>query len=538
MNAEDQATLAAALLNPSVYGLAAERVQRLETHISYIFLAGPYAYKVKKAVALGFLDFRTLQSRRHYCAEELRLNRRLAPTLYLDIVAITGSPERPVIEGGGPAIEYAVKMRRFSQEQLLDALLARRQLSPAHIDQLAAVLADFHTRADIASAADAFGTPAAISQPALENFAPLRAALADAEDLPGLDVLERWTADQCQALDAVIRERKQAGFVRECHGDFHLGNIALVDGEVTLFDCLEFSANLRWIDVMSEVAFLVMDLHDKKRPDLAHRFLNRYLEITGDYAGLRVLRFYVVYRALVRAKIHALRANQPDVIAAQKARSLAEARGYIALASEWARRFAPAILITHGLSGSGKTTQTQALLESAGAVRVRSDVERKRLLDMPALARTGSRVGEGAYAAKATSLTYGRLAEVAKTIAEAGYPAIIDATFLERAQRDAFAQLAQARSVPFLILDFVAAEATLRARIIERQRRQQDASEADIAVLEHQLRIQEPLQTEELTFVVPYPSEQRRGDAEARASWAAVLSRLAQDATRTGASVV
>lgn len=526
MNLQDQTKLAAALLDPAVYGPTVDEVEKLETHISYVLLAGPHVYKIKKAVDLGFLDFRTLSARHFYCQEELRLNRRLAPTLYLGVIPIAGSIEHPVLGGDGPAIEYAVKMRRFPQDQMLNRLLADGRLTPAHIDELAAKTAAFHAAVAVASSHDAYGTPEAVAQPALENFTQIEASEDALLERADLDFLRNWTEQQCRSLHAVFAARKAADFVRECHGDFHLRNIALVDGAVTPFDCIEFSENLRWIDVMNEVAFLVMDLHDKQRPDLARRFLNGYLEITGDYEGLRVLRFYVVYRALVRAKIHWLRAHQQGVTANQRSALLAQYRAHIALAKEQTQAASPAVLITHGVSGSGKTTATQPLLELIGAVRVRSDIERKRLHRLKPQARTGSRIGQDAYSADATALTYRRLLGLARSIVEAGYTVIVDATFLAHAQRGDFRRLAEALGARFLILDFGADEATLRARIVEREKQHADASEADIAVLEHQLRTEEPLQPEEQSVSVRYEFKGQVSDAEPRKLWAAAVERL------------
>ncbi|MBI3898906.1 MAG: AAA family ATPase [Gammaproteobacteria bacterium] len=520
----DQGQLVASLHELLLYDHAADGgVELLQTHISYVFLVGSFAYKIKKAIDLGFLDFRTLSARKFYCEEELRLNRRTAPGLYVDVIAISGTADHPVLGGSGPAIEYAVKMRRFSQEHLLGRLLTRGELTPAHIDQLAERIATLHASASTASADDMYGTPSAIEQPALENFRQLKTTLSGSSELADLDSLEQWTNFQHQVLQAELGERKRTGFVRECHGDCHLGNVALVDGQVTLFDCLEFSANLRWIDVMNEVAFVVMDLQDRRRTDLAQRLLNRYLDITGDYEGLRVLRFYGVYRALVRAKVHALRTHQSNVSPPEKTRLLGQCRGYIALAKQQTIAPPPMLMITHGFSGTGKTTCTQPLLEAIGAVRIRSDVERKRQHGMPALAHTTSAVGAGIYSADDSGLTYERLLDLAHAIIESGYSVIVDATFLKRAQRDPFRDMAQAARVPFAILDIVADDTVLRARILERQRTSSDASEADIAVLEYQQRIHEPLQPPELAVTVAYESSAPFNSADATRAWATVF---------------
>ncbi|HEY8554315.1 MAG TPA: AAA family ATPase [Burkholderiales bacterium] len=525
----EQETLIAALQDPRRYPHPVERVERLETHISYVLLAGDYAYKIKKAVDLGFLDFRTLSARKHYCEEELRLNRRLARDLYLDVVPVTGSPDRPVLGGAGPVMEYAVKMRRFPQEQLLSRLIAEGRLTGAHIDALADEVAEFHARAAVASPADGYGTPAAIATPARDNFAQIRAAGA-APDMSALAALERWTTAQLDALDPEFRRRKRAGCVRECHGDLHLGNVALIDDRVTIFDALEFSADLRWIDVINEIAFTVMDLQDRRRPDFARRFLNRYLEHTGDYPGLALLPFYVVYRALVRAKVHWLRAHQPGVDDAARARLVAQYRAYLALARRETEPRRPALVVTHGFSGSGKTTHTQALIEAIDAVRLRSDVERKRLHGLPALARTGSGISEGVYAADATARTYARLLELAGHVLAAGYSAVVDATFLQRAPRDAFRRLAAARGVPFVIVDFAVDEATLRARLAARARSARDASEADVAVLEHQLATHEPLAPDELDRVERFNAALPPDSAAAHTEWRRVCARLATHA--------
>jgi len=518
----DQSVLVAALLDPAVYGPSVDRVEKLETHISYLFLAGPKVYKVKKAVNLGFLDFSTLAQRHLYCLEELRLNRRLAPALYLDVVPITGSYQHPRLGGPGAPIEFAVKMHRFAQDNLLDSLCARNRLTRAHIDQLADKIAAFHGSAAAAGGTDTYGIPDAIRQPALENFVQIRGARSATLMPESLDLLEQWTVHQCDTLDAVFRTRKAGAFVRECHGDLHLGNIAMVQNEVTIFDCLEFNANLRWIDVMSEAAFLTMDLHSRSQPQLAQRFLNRYLEITGDYAGLTVLRFYMVYRAMVRAKVHALRAEQTEMGAPQRAAAHAEYRNYLDLARQQTHAPRPAIVITHGLSGSGKTTHTENLLAATAAIRVRSDIERKRLQGLPALARSNSEIEAGLYGPDTSNRTYARLASVATATIEAGYTAIVDATFLHRQQREKFRRLALELNVAFLILDFTAPEAALRSRVAARQQLGGNASEADVAVLEHQLQTQQPLQTDEASYVVRIDAMQAPSDV----CWESVLDRL------------
>jgi aminoglycoside phosphotransferase family enzyme/predicted kinase len=488
---EDQRRLVTALGLPIV-----------ETHISYVLLGGEYAYKVKKALNLEFLDFTTLEKRRFYCEEELTLNRRLAPSIYLDVVPITSSPgsqDAPALEGQGPPLEYAVKMRQFDQDGLLSRVLARDELTSERVDEMAAEVASFHGRTARAGANLPYGRPEQVIAPARQNFSQMVDVVSDPDDRAILEHLRTWTDAEANRCRQVFEARNRDGYVRECHGDLHLGNIALISGRVTLFDCIEFNPSMRWIDVMSDVAFLVMDLRDRKRPDLAARFLNAYLELTGDYAGLAVLRFYVTYRALVRAKIAILRLAQ-TTSGDDRQRLIAEYRGYLALAVAATGRPHPVLLITHGVTGSGKTTRAQAVVDSMGAIRIRSDVERKRLQGLQALARTSSAPGEGLYTSDRDRQTYDRLAELARTVVAAGYTAIVDAAFLQRWQRDLLKDVAVDLNVPFTIADCSAPEPVLRERVMRRIERGRDASEATIDVLEHQLAHADPLSSEELAL--------------------------------------
>jgi predicted kinase len=307
-------------------------------------------------------------------------------------------------------------------------------------------------------------------------------------------------------LRATFAARKADGFVRECHGDLHLGNMFLRDDRVEVFDCIEFNDRFRWIDVQSEIAFAVMDLADRGRADYSRRFLNAYLERTGDYDGLSVLPFYLIYRAAVRAKVACLRLAQADVADRERQELGCELGEYLQLADRYAKSRQPSIVITHGFSGSGKSTVAQAILEALGAVRIRSDVERKRLFGQYSSTRNGGGLEHGIYAADATEQTYARLAELAAKIVAAGFPAIVDATFLMRRDREAFRDLSCRLNVPFAILDLYADEATLRRRVSERIRAGTDASDADLRVLDSQFARHEPLGDDELLQTVAVDS--------------------------------
>ena len=480
--------LIAAMQTPRAFDHPVRYIRGIETHISWVLLTGHYAYKIKKPVSFGFLDFSTLEKRHHFCNEELRLNRRFSPQIYLDVVEIRGSETAPQINGKGEIVEYAVKMREFSQDCLLSRYASDRKLTPQIVDAIADRLSEIHADADRAGPGSAYGSSAQVAHWSNENLIRIAEAVP-AERLPdGYYELKRWYQQNDQLLKTVDA-RKAGGFVRECHGDLHLGNMAIIDGELTLFDCIEFNPELRWIDTVSEVAFVAMDLHARGYPGYCWRFLNRYFEKSGDYAGLAVLRYYFVYRALVRAKIEALRAAQepgdtPD------SEHIASAIDYIELASEWAFCHRAGLILMHGLSGSGKSTVAAQLVEALGAIQLRSDVERKRLSGLAASADSRSALGQGIYSPQATEATYRRLREIAATIVDADFTVIVDATLLRESQRMSLLTLDSARSYRRMIIHCDAPVAELRRRIVKREN---DPSEANLEVLEHQLETQQPI---------------------------------------------
>lgn len=493
MNPEQQASMIRALDDPARYPHAVDRVEHRETHISHVLLAGEYAYKIKKPLDLGFLDFSTLERRRFYCGEEVRLNGRLAPSIYLDVVAITGTPEDPVLDGDGEAIDYAVRMRRFPESGLLDRRLEVEGLGAGVIDEIAQRVAAFHDSAPAAGDDTDYGEPATVVAPMRENFEQIRPRLEDGDDRARAERLAHWTEETFRALRPALQHRRAEGRIRECHGDMHLGNMAFVDEGVAIFDGIEFNAHLRWIDVASEIAFLVMDLDHRAVPALAGRALDGWLAATGDYEALAVMRLYLVYRALVRAKIEAIRLEQARPGEEQAAARTA-LRGHLGLASRYAASSAPAVLITHGISGSGKSTAAAEMVARIGAVRLRSDVERRRLYPDPDPAIR--------YTPQADAAVYARLEALATRAVEAGFPVVVDATFLEHERRAPFARLAASQGIPFRILDLQLPAETAARRIEARARAGTDASEADRAVANAQRQRAEPLDDAEREAVV------------------------------------
>lgn len=485
-----------ALLLPQCYPHAVAQVELVQTHISWVLLAGDFAYKIKKPVKLPFLDFSTLTQRQHWCQEELRLNRRFAPDLYLAVLAVFNTPQQPRWSGPGPVIEYAVKMRRFDDGARLDRVCARGELQAAQVSDLADTLHAFHAGAAVAPAASRFGAPALVLAPALANFDNL-SGLSEPALAARLAALRRWTETRHQQLTPLLHARRQGGRVRECHGDLHLANLVLIDQRVRLFDCIEFNEELRWIDVASEIAFTYVDLLAHQQAGLADWFVDEVLSRSGDYQAAPLLRFYAVYRALVRAKVAAIRATQsPD----QRPGAEREALAYIALAERLVAPPPARLVITHGLSGCGKTVASSQWLQSdphACTLRLRSDVERKRLFGLAGSARSDSSLNTGLYAADANARTYAHLRQLADLLLRAGWSVIVDATFLKRAERDAFRALALERGVAFSILAPPATPAQLRQRIVARAALGHDASEATLAVLAQQMQVLEPLAPDE-----------------------------------------
>lgn len=480
----------------------------LETHISWIILTGEYAYKIRKPVNFGFLDFSSLEKRGFYCREEVRLNQLFASEIYLEVVTINGDPNNPKINGAGPILEYATKMREFPQECLFTELNKHHKITPELIDQLAELIADFHHKTPMASPDFVFGTPNSVHAPVQQNFDQISPLLSAAQDLKQLQQLEKWANQQFDQHQELFTKRKQQGFIRDCHGDLHLGNIILYNNKPMIFDRIEFNDDFRWTDVMADVAFLMMDLEDHQQFSYAQRFLNSYLRITGDYEGLAILPYYQTYRAMVRAKISLFRLSQPGISDTEQQAVQQKYRGLIKLAMHYAfpgqqlssnreKPISPTLFITHGLTGSGKSSVARFLAEQINAIQCSSDVERKRLFGLAATAQTKSDLSTGIYDPKVTIQTYEQLAKIVTTILQAGYSAIADATFLKFSHRDLFRKLAKTMHVPFIILHCDAPREYLEHWLRERQAKQNDPSEANLEVLDLLTSTLEPLHADE-----------------------------------------
>lgn len=497
----------AGLLEPEAYPHPVGDVELVTTHISWILLAGEYAYKIKRPVRYAFVDLSTLERRRFLCEQEVRLNRRFAPQLYLEVSRIVASNGRarvapaqtagPDAASGAEAIlEHAVRMRRFSRTEELDRLLDDQRIEPCELDAFGRELAQRHARFPAAPANSAWGGPENVQAQLLRNLLECADAAAVFDSSREVLALRDSLQQKWGACAPSVAARRSRGMIRECHGDLHSRNIVRVAGRLVAFDCLEYDPALRWIDTADEIAFLTSDLKARSCPLHAQAFRSGYLAESGDYHACRVLALYEAHRALVRAKVAALSAapnGQPaerDILRGEHIRLIASAAGALTPKK-------PLLILMSGLSGSGKTWLALQLAQHLSAVHIRSDVQRKRRAGLTELAPSHSRAGEDLYSPAATAALYDDLACVAEDVLSGEIIAIIDGTFLQRGQRARFAELAERCGVPLHLILCEAPEPVLRARITERSREGRDPSEADLEVLAWQVAHAEPLTADE-----------------------------------------
>lgn len=450
---------------------ACDDPQLIETHISWLVLLGEYAYKLKKPVNFGFIDCSTLALRKHYCEEEVRLNRRTAPDIYVDVQPISGTETSPRLGDDGQPIEYAVRMHRFDNALLMDRLARANRLDEPVVVALADAIARFHASVTRLRPGQEFARPKAVRTPVEDTFQILETMMSQSPQRELLDPLRVWSDKEFHRRESVFEQRREAGFVRECHGDLHLGNILYQEGRCILFDCIDFNDELRWIDTASDIAFTLMDLEARVGRQQAMLLLNEYFQLTGDYGAISVMDYYKVYRALVRAKVAAIRADQDST---QSTRLQRDINDHLELAAGFTQSRQPFMLIMSGASGTGKTWLARKLATSLEAIHIRSDVERKRLYKLDIVSDSHAR-GLDIYTETANQRTFDALARLSGEIIAESYPVILDATFIDHGLRQRFVELAQRLEVPWAIVASEAPEAVVKTRLAAREG---DASEA------------------------------------------------------------
>jgi aminoglycoside phosphotransferase family enzyme/predicted kinase len=467
-------------------------VQLIQTHISYVLLTGEFAYKIKKPLNFGFLNYSTLEARRHFSEEELRLNQRGAAEIYLEVLPITQTGDHYQFGSTGEVVEYAVKMRQFPQETLLTNLFERGELTPELVQKLAQMVAEFHSKTTTNDYIRSFGEVAQVRQAFDENFEQTEQYIGGPQTQQQFDqtkaYCDRFFAEQTE----LFQQRIAADRIRECHGDLHLRNICYWQDQLLLFDCIEFNEPFRFVDVMFDLAYIVMDLEARQRPDLSTLFLNTYTEQTGDWQGLKVLPIYVSRQTYVRAKVTSFLLNDPGVPALEKQKAEETAALYYRLAWQYSQPRQGRLLIMSGLSGSGKSTTARQVASQIGAIQIRSDAVRKHLGNVP-LYEKGS---DALYSPEMTQKTYEQLLELGVELARQGYSVILDAKYDRQALRQAVIDRATAAQLPLHILHCHAPIEVLRDRL---QTRTGDIADATADLLAQQAL--EPFTDDEQIYV-------------------------------------
>lgn len=485
------------LLSARAYPHPVGTVKLVETHISWVFLTGPFAYKVKKPVSLGFLDFSSPERRRHFCHEEVRLNRRFAPSLYLGVVPIGGEPSAPRVgDARDGVLEWAVKLVQFDEADRLDARLDAGRLGPEDCRRLGAEIARVERTLAVADPRSGQGTPEQVAAVFAGNVARIGRVRPDLS--ARVEAVGAWLEGRLARDRAAFLARVEGGRIRECHGDLHLANIVLLDGLPVAFDAIEFNPDLRWIDVAADVAFLSMDLASRGRPDLAAEVTSAWMEAADDHAAAAVLPVHGVARALVRAAVAAIRATQDRCPADAAVRAREETERYLSLAERLSRPPRAVMVVVTGPSGSGKSTLAARCVGHLGAVRLRSDVERKRIFGMAATERACGDRATALYCPETTRRVYERLATLARGLLAAGSSVVVDATGNARWQRGLLAAAARAAGAGLAWLEIDLPVETLLARVEARSRRGDDASDATTEVVRAQLAAREPIKAAEL----------------------------------------
>ncbi len=489
------------LHNPNVYPHPVDAISTIETHISVVFLTGDYAYKLKKPVDFGFLDFTSLSQRKKYCQLELELNQRTAPLLYLDVIAVCLDPETGLLNlqadiNSDLAIDYLVKMRQFDPAALLSNYLVENSISFEMIEKLSAQIAKFHLNAEKVKLDSELGQPEVQLQPMLDNFPTLFKTFEDQITVSQLKQLEAQTDRLFQQLKPILIKRRQQGFVKACHGDLHLENIALIDGGPVLFDGIEFNDRFRWIDVISDLSFLLIDLDIKQQKSAGLKVLSLYLNRTLDYKALNLLSFYRVYRALVRAKINALRAAQFDESSDQGKAVRSKAKSYIDLACGYLEtNTSPKCILLQGVSGTGKSYFANQLLiglPNLNALIISSDRTRKTLYGIESTHRVQEAEKRDLYSEDMNRQTYQTMENNAEAALNAGFNVIIDATFLKHEHRQRFYAIASKNQAESYLISLEADKEFTKQAIQKRQQLNNNPSDADSEIMLRQLKYFEP----------------------------------------------
>ncbi|KJH71275.1 bifunctional aminoglycoside phosphotransferase/ATP-binding protein [Aliterella atlantica] len=471
-----------------------EPVELIQTHVSYVLLTGEFAYKVKKSVNFGFLDYSTLEKREHFCRQELEMNKRGAPELYLEVLPISQDNGKFVLGGSGEAVEYVLKMRQFPQDVLLSEMFEHGRLTEAQMEELGRVVALYHANAQSSDLIRSFGEVAQVRQAIDENYEQTTKYIGGPQSQAQYDETKHYTDSFFDERSQLFSSRIQNNFIRECHGDLHLRNICLWQDKILLFDCIEFNEPFRFVDVMYDVAFTVMDLQARQCPEFGNAFLNTYVEQTGDWEGLQVLPLYLSRQAYVRAKVTSFLLDDPGVPAQVKEEAKATAADYYKLAWEYTKPHQGRLILMSGLSGSGKSTTAKHLARKLDAIVIRSDAVRKHLGGI-ALSERG---GDELYTPEMTQKTYDRLLQLGVMLASQGFTVILDAKYDRTDLRMNAIDMADFQQIPLQIIHCNAPIEVLKERL---QQRRGDIADATADLLESQIAASDAFTPAEQPYV-------------------------------------
>jgi uncharacterized protein len=454
------------MLNPEFYPHPViTPIQQIQTHASVVLLTGEFAYKLKKPVKFSFLDYSTLENRQHFCQEELRLNRRGAKELYLEVVSISKQDDLYQLGSDGEIVDYAVKMVQFPQSTLLSNMFEAGTITTNDIEEMGRVVAKFHTQAQTNRYISSYGSIERIKQSIDDNYLQTEKYIDLVQTQQQFTETKAYTDRFLLEHPQLFCDRLVGGFIRECHGDLHLRNICRWHNQTLLFDCIEFNEPFRFVDTMYDVAFVVMDLEARGRQDLANRFLNTYVEQTGDWAGLQVLPLYLSRQAYVRAKVTSFLLDDPGISLAERAAAVVTATAYYRQAWEYTHAHQGRLIVLSGLSGAGKSTLGKQLAQAIGGVHLRSDAVRKHLAGIPLT----SRGDESLYTPEMTANTYAAVLALGSKLATQGFPVILDAKYDRQSLRAAVVDVAHKERLSLQIIYCTAPEPVLRDRLAQRR---------------------------------------------------------------------
>ena len=461
-----QPALVDALLNPGAYPHNPRCIEVVQTQMSFVFLTGDYVFKVKKPVDLGYLDYTTLEKRRFFCHQELELNRRLSPDIYLEVVPIVKSGGQIHIGGEGEVIEYAVKMKQLPGERTMDSLLIRGQVTEEMLVAVAEKLAAFHNGAETNPEISAYGELDNIMINIEENYTQTEKYLNMTITSHKYDRIKTYNDRFIDANRLLFRKRVDNGRIKDCHGDLHAAHVCFSNG-IYIYDCIEFNDRFRYCDVASEVAFLAMDLDRYQRPDLSHVFIDAYVRFSQDEELFQLLNFYKCYRAYVRGKVESFKLDDPYI--SEKEIALTTAQGYFNLAYRYTRE-KPLLLITSGLVGTGKTTVAQALGQNMGLTVISSDITRKRLAGIPIAEHRFEQFENDIYSKDFSRKTYDDMFDRAMALLSRGRSVILDASFKKKEDRLRAGRLAEESGADFMVMECVLNEEAVKSRLEQRLR--------------------------------------------------------------------